>query len=251
MDGSDLKPLFFDLTKDSLALLLASRFKAPSYCASQIYDWVYRKGVRNPASMTNVKKALREELGSLLSFQPINYKNYLKSRDGTFKFLFEFEDGECVESVLINQDGRYTICVSSQAGCALGCRFCCTAKIGLRRNLSTSEIISQILSVSSFASRLGIEASSIVFMGMGEPLHNFKRVVSALKILTDPDGLGFSERKITLSTSGLVPAISDLYKTGLRVNLAVSLNATTDKVRTELMPINRRYPISLLLDTLK
>jgi 23S rRNA (adenine2503-C2)-methyltransferase len=173
------------------------------------------------------------------------------STDGTRKYLFEVEGGDLVESVRIKQPNRMTLCVSSQVGCAMGCKFCRTGTMGLKRSLSTSEIIRQVRGVLEDAKNFGDSFSNIVFMGMGEPLHNFDGVTRAVKLLTDPIGFGMSPRKVTVSTVGLVPAIRKLAASDVSVSLAVSLNATTDEIRSQVMPINDRFPISELLDAIK
>ncbi len=174
------------------------------------------------------------------------------------------EDGNLIESVLIRQPKRYTVCISSQVGCAIGCRFCRTGLMGLTRHLKTSEIVSQILAVQDDINRRDLKFTpeddeaprdeqfqNIVFMGMGEPLHNFDNVVRSAQLLNDELGLNFSARKVTISTSGLVPAIKKLGELEVPANLAISLNATTDEVRTQLIPINKKWPLSELLRTLR
>ncbi|MBI4681089.1 MAG: 23S rRNA (adenine(2503)-C(2))-methyltransferase RlmN, partial [Nitrospirae bacterium] len=186
------------------------------------------------------------------------------SKDGAQKFLFELEDGETIESVLIPDNDRLTLCISSQVGCAMGCKFCVTGKMGLKRNLKAYEIIDQIISVSRIIAKNSITPSvlplfkgrnrerdnfkitNIVFMGMGEPLHNFPEVLEALRRITDL--LGFSKRKVTLSTAGIVPKIFELAEKAPRINLAISINATTDEIRNKIMPINQKYHLKELLN---
>jgi len=173
------------------------------------------------------------------------------SKDGTRKYLLELDNGDLIESVMIKQPRRMTLCVSSQVGCAMGCTFCRTASMGLKRNLRASEMVRQIVTVIEDAKNFGDMFQNLVFMGMGEPLHNLSQLLQALRILADDRGLGISGRRVTVSTSGLVPGIDKLAASGVEVNLAVSLNATSDEVRSKLMPINRRYPLRALMEALK
>jgi len=237
------------------------------YRAEQIINWIYEKRVMSFNDMTNLPLALRSELNNIALLSKINLIKNSTSVDGTEKYLFQLGDGETIESVLIpNVRGKklYTLCISSQVGCAMGCTFCETGRLGLIRNLRTDEIIDQILTVqrtlkktalsSDTASSPQIDSddpgrpiANIVFMGMGEPLHNFSNVMTSLSIITDL--IGISKRKVTLSTSGLVPGIRMLPDNGPLVNLAVSLNATTDRTRNAIMPVNKKYPIKALLQT--
>ena len=222
-----------------------------SFRAGQIFKWIYLRQADSFDEMTDLSKKLREILKQTFTIPRLELENSEKSIDGTEKFLFRLHDGKHVESVLIPEKNHYTLCISSQVGCAQGCRFCLTAKGGFERNLTTSEIVSQVRDARKILSdRDGdnfLPLSNIVFMGMGEPLANYNAVINALAIITDSDyGLKFSTRRVTVSTSGMVPEIKKL---GLETsaNLAVSLNATNDKTRSMLMPINRRYPLKELL----
>ncbi|MFM1847744.1 MAG: rRNA ((2503)-C(2))-methyltransferase RlmN [Pseudomonadota bacterium] len=242
---------FFSLSQEDLAALLKERYGEPAYRAKQLFQWVYRQGITDIALMTNVKRELREELQRLFVFTEAAVADRQISSDGTRKYLLEVTPGDNVESVMIKQPQRMTLCVSSQIGCGMACAFCRTGTMGFRRHLSTAEIIRQVRAVIKDAANFGDMFQNIVFMGMGEPLHNFKGVTTALRILTDPDGLNLSTRKITVSTVGLVPAIERFGASGVDVNLAVSLNATTDEVRDEIMPVNRTFPIERLLAALR
>jgi 23S rRNA (adenine2503-C2)-methyltransferase len=237
------------------------------YRAEQIINWIYEKLAMSFNDMTNLPLTLRAELNNIALLSNINLIKNSTSLDGTEKFLFQLDDGETIESVLIpNVRGKklYTLCISSQVGCAMGCTFCETGRIGLIRNLRTHEIIDQILSVQRYLKKTALPSdtasspqiesddprrpiANIVFMGMGEPLHNFSEVMTSLSIITDM--IGFSKRKVTLSTSGLVPGIRMLPDNGPPVNLAVSLNATTDRTRSAIMPVNNKYPLNTLLQT--
>jgi 23S rRNA (adenine2503-C2)-methyltransferase len=242
---------FYDYSYSELVDLLRNEFNASSFRATQLFEWVYRKGVTDFALMTNISRELREQLSSWFVFPKARIHDRQISSDGTRKYLFEVEQGDLVESVMIKQVNRMTLCVSSQVGCAMGCKFCRTGTMGLKRSLSTSEILRQVNGVIEDAKNFGDSFQNIVFMGMGEPLHNFDGVTRAVRNLTDRRGYGMSPRKVTVSTVGLVPAIRKLAASDVSVSLAVSLNATTDEVRSQVMPINDRFPIVELLDAVK
>jgi 23S rRNA (adenine2503-C2)-methyltransferase len=209
--------------------------------ARQISKWMYQNDATDFEEMTNLSKEFRRELAVSAVIGNLTPEAVEVSRDGTRKYLFRLADGNSIESVLIPEEDRNTLCISSQVGCAMACEFCLTGSFRFTRNLSTAEIVNQICAVKREA-----EVRNIVFMGMGEPLANLENVVRALKIITSQDGLQFSTRRVTVSTSGLVPEM-DLLGRAVTVNLAVSLNATTDGLRDRLMPINRRYPLGELL----
>ncbi|MCB0340034.1 MAG: 23S rRNA (adenine(2503)-C(2))-methyltransferase RlmN, partial [Bdellovibrionales bacterium] len=242
---------FYDLSIDELSEVLKEQFAQPSFRAKQLYQWIYQKRVTDLSLMSNIRKDLRDGLEEKLRFPSPKIKSRQISNDGSRKYLFEVDGGDLVESVMIKQPSRMTLCVSSQVGCGFGCAFCRTGTMGLKRNLRTSEILQQVLGVIDDAKHFGDMFTNMVFMGMGEPLHNYDNVIRAIKILGTDFGLGFSARKITVSTVGLVPAIEKFAVSGVEANLAVSLNATTDEVRSKVMPVNRKYPLSKLLGTLK
>lgn len=242
---------FFDLSYTELVDILRDQFGATKFRATQLFEWVYRRGVTDVGEMTNISRELRERLAASFVFPVARIHDRQISSDGTRKYLFEVEGGDLVESVMIKQPNRMTLCVSSQVGCAMGCKFCRTGTMGLKRSLSTSEIIRQVRGVIEDAKSFGDSFSNIVFMGMGEPLHNFDGVSRAVKLLTDPVGFAMSPRKVTVSTVGLVPAIRKLAASDVSVSLAVSLNATTDEVRSQIMPINDRFPIGELLSAVR
>ena len=215
------------------------------YRTTQITKWIYQYGVTSFDEMTNLSKKLREKLGKQLSISTLTCLKEVNSKDGTRKRLFRLEDGNLIEGVLIPEKDRLTLCISTQVGCNLGCRFCLTGKGGFIRNLSTAEIINQICCTKDSLSKKE-RISNIVLMGMGEPLANYENTLKALRIMIDPNGLQFSPRKVTLSTAGLEPGIRRLGK-DIQVSLAVSLNATENDTRNHLMPINRRYSLDVLL----
>lgn len=219
----------------------------PSYRAHQIRRWVFRKRATSFECMTDLSGELRQALARDFVVGSLVMQRRLSSRDGSVKYLFRLSDGAAVETVHIPEQDRVTLCVSTQAGCGLGCVFCATARMGLRRNLTQAEIVDQVLEAQR--RRPGDQRiSNLVFMGMGEPLANYDAVRGALDVLTDAhSGMGVSPRKITVSTVGLLPQMRRLMEeTG--VNLAVSLHSVRDSVRSELMPVNRKYPVSQLLD---
>jgi 23S rRNA (adenine2503-C2)-methyltransferase len=225
----------------------------PAFRARQVLDWTYAKRARNFAEMTNLPTALRDRLACEYSFCALQYVRVLGSEDTTRKYLFRLADGALVESVLIpaspalygEASDRRTVCVSTQVGCAYGCKFCASGLDGWTRNLEPGEIVDQILEIEELS---GERVSNLVFMGMGEPLANFGNVMKAIEILNAPWGVGIGARRITLSTSGLAPQIRQLGDQPLQVRLAVSLHGATDEVRQQIMPVNRKYPLSELLE---
>lgn len=214
--------------------------------ATQLMKWIYQKDARSFADMTDLSKEFRTELGKIAVLSRMEPHTVLRSEDGTRKCLFTLRDGFEIESVIIPDDNRLTLCISTQVGCPLACSFCVTGLGGVKRNLRVSEIVGQIQGAARVLDE-GERLTNIVVMGMGEPLLNYDNVVKALKISLYEDGLNFSHRRITLSTAGVVPNIYRLAK-DLPVNLAVSLNATTETLRKEIMPITRRYGLDELLE---
>lgn len=216
------------------------------YRVNQVYQWIYKKGAISFDEMTDLSLEHRRTLTEKAYISSLALIRSLRSSDGTEKYLFELEDGNRIESVLIPDEDRLTLCISTQAGCALGCRFCLTGKGGFIRNLKAYEVVEQILAVKRILPHKK-KITNIVLMGMGEPLANYNNTIEALRIILNEKGLNFSSRKVTLSTAGLAPEMEKLGKENLSVNLAISLNATTDKIRDFIMPINKRYPIQELL----
>lgn len=219
----------------------------PEFRVKQLFKWLYDKCCTDFNLMTDISKQFRTFLSENYEINRFDIVDILKSTDGTIKFLFRTKSKDFLESVLIPIDGRITACLSSQVGCAMGCVFCNTGDRGFDRNLETWEILAQLVEMIIFS---GKKPNNIVFMGMGEPLANYDNVVRAIKILENKYGFGYSPRKITLSTSGIADKIEKLGK-DVNVKLAVSLNAVTDNVRNEIMPINKKYPIKSLIEALK
>ncbi len=242
----DVKPNIKDLRADEITRFLLEHHH-PAYRAKQICQWLFQKRALSFDEMTNLPRPLREALEAEFSISRPRIARRAESRDGTIKFLFGLADEATIESVLIPEEHRLTLCISTQAGCGFGCAFCATALLGLMRNLSASEIVDQILEASRGLS--GDERlTHIVLMGMGEPLANYPNTLRALEIMSDVDwGIAIAPRRITLSTVGLVPQIEKLMAE-TRVNLAISLHAATDELRGELMPVNRKYSLKQLID---
>jgi 23S rRNA (adenine2503-C2)-methyltransferase len=216
-----------------------------AYRAGQVLRWIYHRKTCSFVQMTDLSKDLRQRLARRLAISRLEPREIQTSVDGSKKYLFPLKDGHCIETVLIPERGHWTLCVSSQVGCAMGCRFCLTGQGGLVRNLEPAEIVGQVCAVQEDHAH-GDPITNIVFMGMGEPLANYDAVVQAIGTITSNNGLQFSKRRVTLSTAGLVPRMEDLGR-DLGVNLAVSINAADNKTRDRLMPINRTYPIEPLL----
>lgn len=236
-----------DLQLQEMATLLEAEGE-PRFRAAQVCQWVYKRQATDLQQMTDLPERLRQRLHTRCYISALAVRRHQQSGDGTEKYLFDLEDGNQIETVCIPADDRLTLCVSTQVGCAIGCRFCLTAQEGLVRSLRPAEIVGQVLHFLTPGKAPGRHFTNIVFMGMGEPLDNLRGTVQALRILTADWGLGISPRRITVSTSGLVRRLEAFGREDLKVNLAISLNATTDTVRTQLMPINKAYPIASLLD---
>jgi 23S rRNA (adenine2503-C2)-methyltransferase len=247
---NDAKIDFYNHSRAALTEILLERFGVKPYRATQIFQWVYRRRIENLHEMSDLSDKLRQALQETFFFPRPEIESCQISNDGTRKYLFRFPGGEKIESVMIKQPKRMTLCVSSQVGCGMGCSFCRTATMGFKKHLSPSQIIQQVLGVVDDAKRFDDMFSNVVFMGMGEPLHNFNGIKEAIKIMTDQHGLSITPRRITVSTVGLVPAIKKFIQE-IPVNLAVSLNATTDEVRSKIMPVNKRFNIAELLGSLK
>ena len=223
----------------------------PRFRAKQLWHWLYHQGARDFEAMSSLSKTFRAKLAESYRVSRPEVADHQKSSDGTQKWLLRFEAGNEAEMVFIPEEDRGTLCVSSQVGCTLSCRFCHTGTQRLVRNLSAAEILGQILLARDFlgdwpSPKEGRRLTNIVMMGMGEPLYNFEEVSRALKLAMDPEGVGLSRRRITLSTSGVVPMMARCGEE-LGVNLAVSLHATNDQLRDEIVPLNRKYPIAELL----
>jgi len=233
-----------DLSFAELFAVLAG-WGEPDFRAEQVFGWLYRKRAPEFSGFTDLPRPLRERLAGSYSLRPMEALEIRTSADGTSKTLFRLADGNLIETVFIPSGERRTICLSTQAGCKFACAFCASGLGGFHRNLTPAEILGQVLSLRD---SLDIELTNLVFMGMGEPLDNFDNVEQAIRILNDPRGFGFAARRITVSTSGLVPGIERFGGLDLQVNLSVSIHAADDEMRSRLMPINRRYPLAALIE---
>ena len=240
---------FFDYDREGLEELFL-KLEEPSFRARQVLQWMYHRRVTDIGAMTDLSLALRHRLKRSMSFDLPVITQEQESIDGTRKWLLQLADGNGIETVFIPEENRKTLCVSSQAGCALNCAFCATARLGFSRNLTTAEIIGQLWLAEQMLNKGQPGSRSItnvVMMGMGEPLLNYSAVVTAMRLMLDDLSFGLSRRRVTLSTAGLVPAIDRLAE-DCPVSLAVSLHASNDALRDQLVPLNRKYPISTLLD---
>jgi 23S rRNA (adenine2503-C2)-methyltransferase len=227
---------------------LAVELGASRYRGRQLATWIYRKSVFDLEAMTDLPKDFRAALAERAVVEVLEPERLTPSQDGSQKLVFALAGGSRISSVLMPDDDRITLCVSTQAGCGFACAFCLTGVMGLERNLTAAEIVGQVLAANRLLDPEGRRATHIVFMGMGEPLANFAALVKSLRILTDPKlGVGYSPRRLTVSTVGLVPGIEKLGREDLKVNLAISLHATTDDVRSRLMPVNRSFDLAALM----
>lgn len=237
----------YDLALTGLQELL-TRWGEPKFRAKQVWEWLYTHKASDFEQMTNLPALLRERLAAEARIGILTIAAEKEARDGTLKRLYRLSDGQFIESVLmIYDDGRRTACISTQAGCAMGCVFCATGQMGFARNLTAGEIIEQAIHFGRILEADADRLSNVVLMGMGEPLHNYDATLEAIHRMTSQDGLGIGQRHITLSTVGLVPAIRRFADEDLQVKLAISLHAATDDERNALLPINKRWPLSELM----
>jgi 23S rRNA (adenine2503-C2)-methyltransferase len=240
-------------TLDDVVAVAQGELGEPRYRGEQIWRWVHGRGATSFEQMTDVSRPLRARLAERASIGTLEVAEVQRSADGTRKLRLRTCDGRSIESVLIPDGEKLTQCISSQVGCALDCQFCATAKLGLVRHLDAGEIADQVYRAQALLAdeAPGRRITNLVYMGMGEPLHNYQAVMKSIAILTHGLGANLSQRRITVSTVGLVPGIERLGREPLRPNLAVSLNASSDDVRDRLMPVNKKWPIARLLDALR
>jgi 23S rRNA (adenine2503-C2)-methyltransferase len=252
MPKTATRPSIQSLTLDEVSARLAALGQS-AYRAKQVWQWLYRQRARSFDEMTNLSAELRAQLAEEFGFSEMEVVRAQGSADTTRKFLFKLADGNLIESVLIpaspalysESSDRRTLCVSTQVGCAYGCKFCASGLDGWTRNLDAGEITGQFLAVERAG---GEKINNVVFMGMGEPMANFESLMRAVAILNSPTGIGLGARHITISTSGLAPQIRKLAEQPLQVRLAISLHGATDAVRDKIMPVNRKYPLAVLFD---
>jgi len=216
-----------------------------SFHARQFFSWLYKKGVSDFASMSDIPSGLRDKLREDFYIFTIKITKHFYSRDGTEKFLFELNDSNLIEAVNIPTEKRVTGCISTQVGCKFACRFCASGILGFKRNLTSGEMIEETLYLENKSKNKKL--THLVFMGIGEPLDNYENVLKAIRIINSPEGLNIGARKITISTCGIIPGIKKLAEEGLQIELSISLHAADDKTRSEIMPINKKYPIKELI----
>lgn len=247
-----MKTIFYDLSFEQLQDVIVNELKQPSFRVNQIWSGVYKNLWSMAEEFSNIPKTLRDKLFDLFEFQPIIPIQTLKSNDNeTEKILFQLQDKKAIETVLMKYDQRRTLCISTQAGCAMGCVFCATGQMGFKRHLTTGEIVEQVLYFARQLKANDEKVTNIVLMGMGEPFHNYDATMKAIDHLGDPNGFGLGARRFTISTVGLVPMIKRFADEKRQVNLAISLHAVDDSERSSLMPVNKKYPIQDILDACK
>jgi len=223
--------------------------KFPKFHGEQLYKWLYQKSVNDITKMSNIPDSLKIIINKKYKLNPLKIEKKLKSKnEDTIKYLFETNDHKLIESVSMIDSGRHTLCISSQIGCSVDCDFCATGKMGIIRNLNCGEIIQQLISISAERKQ---KITNIVFMGMGEPFLNYANVIKACKIINDPSGFNLSSKRITISTSGILPIMKQFILEKHKYKLAISLNASNNSDRDKLIPINKKWPIEDILDTIK
>ncbi len=238
---------FFDLTQEELANLCVE-VGAKKFNAQQMFEWVYQKQVYDFKQMTNIAKNSIPLLANVLEIKPFKViKTLIDPEDETTKFLFQLNDGEFIETVLMKFNWGYSVCISSEIGCAMGCKFCASGQLKLKRKLTAGEIVLQYVMANDYLMKLkNIKVGNIVVMGIGEPFDNYDNLLKAIKIINNPFGIGLGKRKITVSTCGLPDKIIQFAQDQPQANLAISLHAPNDEVRNQLMPINQAYPLNVL-----
>jgi 23S rRNA (adenine2503-C2)-methyltransferase len=247
-----MKINFYDLSFEQVEQLIVNEFKEPFFRAKQIWEGVYKNLWYLPEDFSNIPKQLREKLWESISFQSISPLKTLESNDQeTIKILFQLNDHKAIETVLMKYDKRNTLCISTQAGCAMGCVFCATGQMGFKRHLSAGEIIEQVMFFARDLKLMDEKVTNIVMMGMGEPFHNYDATMTAIDRLSDTNGLGLGARRFTVSTVGLVPMIKRFADENRQTNLAISLHAVDDNERSQLMPVNKKYPIHDVIEACK
>ncbi len=247
-DLMDSHRLIFDYSRDELEKIL-QKWGEPSYRINQLWQGLYRNLWNNPEQFTVFPKNLRQKLTDHFIFESLTPVRENRADDGeTRKILFQTNDGKPVECVLMGTQKRNTLCISSQSGCAMGCVFCATGQMGFQANLSSGQIIEQVLHFARQLKKESTSLSNIVVMGMGEPFHNFESTLQAIDRLNDPLGFNFGERRFTVSTVGIVPMIRKFTALKSQINLAISLHAADNDLRSQLMPINRKYPLEVLIE---
>lgn len=237
----------FDLDYEELSEVIQS-WNEPAYRTQQIWQGIFQKFWNSPEEFTTLSISLRKKLDKKFIFGVLNPEKDLQSNDGsTRKILYRLEDNAAIETVIMGYTDRNTVCISSQVGCGMGCNFCATGNMGFVRNLSPGEIVEQVVKAAADLGQNGKRLTNVVFMGMGEPFHNYQPVMNAVKILNDPRGFGMGTRRFTISTVGLIPEIRRFMEDNTQINLAISLHAADDMLRSSIVPINRKYPLGELI----
>ncbi|GAB7053904.1 23S rRNA (adenine(2503)-C(2))-methyltransferase RlmN [Paenibacillus sp. YK5] len=248
--AQEIKPYVYDYTLEDWQEWVKTIGEA-GFRAGQIFDWLYVKRVSSFEEMTNLPKSLREKLRQQFDFVTLTEVANYKSQDGTVKFLFELTDKNAIETVIMKHNYGNSVCVTTQVGCRIGCTFCASTLGGLKRNLSPGEIIAQVVKAQQLLDATQERVSSIVIMGIGEPFENYDAMMKFLKVMIHPKGLNIGQRHITVSTSGIVPNIYRFADEDTQINLAISIHAPNDALRSKLMPVNRRYPFADLIEACK
>lgn len=244
------KPFIYDLSLKELRDWVKEQGE-PAFRAGQIYDWLYVKRAQSFEEMTNLSKPLRAKLQASFDFVTLTEIAKFSSKDGTVKFLFQLHDGHAVETVLMRHNYGNSVCVTTQVGCRIGCTFCASTLGGLKRDLTPGEIIAQVVKCQQLLDPEDQRVSSIVIMGIGEPFENYDATMKFLRTMIHPKGLNIGARHITVSTSGIVPSIYKFADEDMQINLAISIHAPNDALRSRLMPVNRRYPFNEVMDAIR
>ncbi|OYD06419.1 23S rRNA (adenine(2503)-C(2))-methyltransferase RlmN [Paludifilum halophilum] len=242
-----MKPFVYDRTYTEWKEWMKEEGE-PLFRADQLMDWLYKKRVNSFEEMTNLSRRLRERLSDAFHLHALETITAQESADGTVKFLFQLHDGHAIETVIMRHNYGNSVCVTTQVGCRIGCTFCASTLGGLKRNLSAGEVVAQVVAAQKYLDREGERVDSVVIMGIGEPFENYDATVRFMRVMNDKRGLWIGQRHITVSTSGIVPAIYRFADEGLQAVLAISLHAPNQELRRKLMPISRRYPLSDLLE---
>jgi len=236
-----MKPFIYDYTLEQLQQWMQDNDE-PSFRAAQLFDWLYVKRIKNFDEMTNLSKSLRQKLDDGFQFVTLQEITKFESKDGTVKFLFGLHDNHAIETVIMRHNYGNSICVTTQVGCRIGCTFCASTLGGLKRNLTAGEIVAQVVTAQQMLDATEERVSSIVIMGSGEPFENYDATMNFLRIMIHDKGLNIGQRHITVSTSGIVPSMYKFAEENTQINLAISIHAPNDKLRSKLMPVNRRFP---------
>lgn len=242
-----MKPFVYDLTLQEWQEWMKANGE-PAFRAGQVFDWLYVKRVTSFEGMSNLSKGLREKLTDQFHFVTLNEIDRYQSKDGTVKFLFELQDKNAIETVIMKHNYGNSVCVTTQVGCRIGCTFCASTLGGLKRDLRPGEIVAQVVKAQQLLDATNERVSSIVVMGIGEPFENYEATMTFLKLMTHEKGLNIGQRHITVSTSGIVPSIYKFADENTQINLAISIHAPNDALRSKLMPVNRRFPFADLIE---